>query len=91
MATSQNKCSDSASKFRFLIIYKVRKKIRQINPSINDYKIYSKRLCKNFRPIDEAVFEISCTQTLKTGFWEKRVQIFQSSKFKADASLQICL
>ena len=68
MAASQKKCFDFASKFRFLIIYKVRKKIRKINPLINDLKIYSKRLCKNFRPIDEAVFEISCTVTLKTWF-----------------------
>ena len=59
MAASQKKSFDFASEFRFLIIYKVRKKIRTINPSINDWKIYSKRLCTNFRPIDEADFEIS--------------------------------
>ena len=68
MAAFEKKCFDFASKFRVLIIYKVRKKIRKINPSINDWKIYSKRLCKNFRPVDEAVFEISCTPTLKTWF-----------------------
>ena len=36
MAASQKKCFDFASKFRFLIIYKVIKKIPKINASIDD-------------------------------------------------------